>query len=123
MFVKIDGVKCSLGKEVNTNEEKSLFQIFCITPIITMRDENKLQQIYEVFDDNYFKQIISDTENEEKVVDTHRIKMMSFGVKKPGLQFKGKYHVNLTDDDVSRGLSYLYKKGLKRLGNLIKKSL
>ena len=76
-----------------------------------MRDENKLQQIYEVFDDNYFKQIISDTENEEKVVDTHRIKMMSFGVKKPGLQFKGKYHVNLTDDDVSRGLSYLYKKG------------
>ena len=34
----------------------------------------------------------------------------SIGVKKPGVQFKGKFHVNLCEDDISSTLNYLFKK-------------
>ena len=108
MFTSLEGVKCKLREERN---EIEYFQIMAITPIITMSDK-KIKKIYEVFDSNYMKHLIGeDIENDEKIVDTHRIKSMSFGVKKPGMQFRGNFHVNLTDDDVSRSLEYLYRKG------------
>ena len=67
-----------------------------ITPIITMSDK-KIKKIYEVFDSNYKNNLAGeDLKNGEWIVDTHRIKSISFGVKKPEMQFRGNFHVNLT---------------------------
>ena len=121
MFVTMEGVKCSLGRKISGNEEKSKFQIFHMTPVITMSNERKVHQILEVYDAEYLKQVDVDSHDGEKVIDTHRIKALGFGVKKPGTQFKGKFHVILTDDDVSRSLSYLYKKGSEEVKEFNKK--
>ena len=109
---QVEGVKSKHSQESPNIGNKSQFQIFCVTPIFKMYDENNVLQVFKVFDEEYLEKVVLDTENdEENVIDTHRIKSMSFGVKKPGMQFKGNYHINLTDDDVSRSLNYLYKKG------------
>ena len=86
-----------------------------------MLNERKVHQILEVYDAEYLKQVDVDSHDGEKVIDTHRIKALGFGVKKPGTQFKGKFHVILTDDDVSRSLSYLYKKGSEEVKEFNKK--
>ena len=49
------------------------------------------------------------TTNETSIVDVHRV-YMSFGCKNPKKNFTGKYHVLITDDDISRALFYLFSK-------------
>ena len=62
-------------------------------------------------------------EKTENIVDTHRFVNLEFGVKKPGIQFKGKCHILLTDDDFSRSLEYLYKKASKEVKKFNKPEL
>ena len=81
-----------------------------VTSILTVTNEKNEKQVLKVFDDKYKENIIH-TENLDEVVDVHRISALDYGSKVTGIQFKGKYHVNLTNEDVARSLSYLYKKG------------
>ena len=99
-----------------------------MTPILTVFEDNK-KLIFDVFDQEYIEEITNNEDMVEKVIDVHRVEAknidgelaaVSFGCKKPGLQFKGKYHIMLTDDDVSRSLAYLYKKGTKEVKNFYK---
>ena len=36
---------------------------------------------------------------------------LSFGAEKPGMNFKGEHHVNLSSEDISYALEFLFKKG------------
>ena len=47
----------------------------------------------------------------ENVIDVHRIAAVEYGTKVTGRQFKGRYHILLTDVEVSLALEYLFKKG------------
>ena len=111
MFLSIECVKCKLGNDQAKSQTVTMCDIPAITAVITVIDEKYTKQVFDVFDEDYMEQIFDSKEVDEKVVDTHRIAAMGFGSKKIGIQFKGKFHVNLTDDDVSRSLEYLYKKG------------
>merc|ERR1719186_751250 len=113
MFLTFDCVKGKIGRSDSEPEASTKFQIFSMTPIFTMFDDKDTKHVFNVFDDEYIDQISGGNEllDAEKVIDTHRIKALGFGVKKPGIQFKGKNHVLITDDDISRSLEYLYKKG------------
>ena len=111
MFVNFEGVAAKLGQNDSQIRIDDKFQKFAITPIFTLCDDKFTRQVFEVFDDNYMKQIVDDKAVLEKVIDIHRIVGLSYGTKTIGMQFKGKYHVKITDDDVSRSLAYLYKKG------------
>ena len=125
MFLTFDCVKGKIGRSDSEPEASTKFQIFSMTPIFTMFDDKDTKHVFNVFDDEYIDQISGENEllDAEKVIDTHRIKALGFGVKKPGIQFKGKYHVMITDDDVSRSLEYLYKKGTQEVLNFNKPEL
>ena len=119
MFLTFNCVKGKVGRsnyelEVETSTE---FQMCSVTPIFTIFDDKDTKHVFNVFDDEYIDHIGVGTVigGNEKVVDTHRIKALGFGVKKPGIQFKGKNHVLITDDDISRSLEYLYKKGTEEV--------
>ena len=50
----------------------------------------------------------------KSVIDDYSIfSNLNVGVKKPGIQFKGKHFVDLKDDDISWSLEYLFRKGSK----------
>ena len=84
------------------------FQKHIMTPVLVVEFRQEIK-VYDVYDEDYFKKVFDDTY--EKVIDSHRIAAVSFGCENPGIQFKGKYHIMLTDDDISRSLHYLFKKG------------
>ena len=48
-------------------------------------------------------------------IDVLRVVNMSFGCKDPGMKFRGDCHVLVTDDDVSKSLEYLFKKGAEEV--------
>ena len=53
---------------------------------------------------------------EEPVIEDYSFfSNFSIGVKKPGLQFKGKHYVHLTKDDISWSLEYLFRKGTQEV--------
>ena len=114
-------LKNKLGRGKSQDGVK--FQMFILKPVFTvvtsvisMRDENEQVKVFNVFDANYMEKVFdAPSDVDEKPVDTHRVAAMSFGSKRPGLQFKGKYHIVLTDDDLSRSLRYLYEKGTEEV--------
>ena len=131
-------VKFQMLVNVKTeNGSTSASTINSITPIITSYgDEKYLQNNFmsgknspqaeihcQVFDENYLLSVSSNVPCEEKVVDAHRIAALEFGTKVTGRQFKGKYHILLTDLDVSLALEYLFKKGSEEVRKFNKPDL
>ena len=120
MFLTLSGIKSSIGECEETGSVSDL-RMCAITSIITVKNIDDQKQIYEVFDDRYLDENLDREVFEgETVVDVHRVfaeannddvgaAAISQGVKRPGLQFTGKAHVILTDDDISRSLEYFFK--------------
>ena len=107
MFINVNGVK----QDQDNDATKSFFNVPVVTSIVTFMDKNQTKKVIEVYNEAYVKGTFDyDILNDEKVVDTHRIAAIEFGSKIIGRQFRGNYHVNITDDDVSRSLKYLFKK-------------
>ena len=114
--------KC-LKKRFESSKKKAKFQMFISTPGIKFQMHimtpvfcvmiSQEIKVYDLFGKNYMENVFDDPK--ERAIDSHRIAAVSFGCKKPGLQFKGKYHIVLTDDDLSRSLEYLYKKGTEEV--------
>ena len=107
-------LKGKLGGHNSEIKIDSKFQMCAMTPVISVTDNKSMKQVFAVFDKEYLKKaagIDFVMEDNENVIDTHRIVNLKFGIKKPGVQFKGKYHIILTDNDYSRSLKYLYKEG------------
>jgi hypothetical protein len=76
-----------------------------LTAIISIDDHHDKLQVYDVFDAKYLMEFADDeVQNDEIIVDTHRVSLMTVGMKNPGIKFKGKYHVMVSDDDISRSL-------------------
>ena len=80
------------------------------------------------FSGNFKFQIFAVSENVEQNVnclvltlekpvikDYYYFSNYSIGVKKPGIQFKGKFYVDLQDDDISWSLEYLFRKGSQEI--------
>ena len=110
MFSTFCCVKSNL-KEPSNDIEESEVRMSSITAIIRLLNENEKNQVFEVFDTNYIKKFIKDkSDTKETVVDIHRIALIDTGVKDPGIKFKGKCHVLLNEDDVSKALEYLFRK-------------
>ena len=106
MFINVNGVK-----QDQDNDATKSFNVPVVTSIVTFMDKNQTKKVIEVYNEAYVKGTFDyDILNDEKVVDTHRIAAIEFGSKIIGRQFRGNYHINLTDDDVSRSLKYLFKK-------------
>ena len=63
-----------------------------------------------MFYDKYKENVVHG-ESLDEVVDVHIILALNHGSKISGVQLRERYHVNLTNEDVTRSLSYLYKKG------------
>ena len=76
-----------------------------------------------MFNENYVLNVSKDMPCLEKVVDIHRIAAVEFGTKVTGRQFKGKYHILLTDLDVSLALEYLFRKGSEEVKKFNKPEL
>ena len=49
------------------------------------------------------------------IKDYYYFSNYSIGVKKPGIQLKGKFYVDLQDDDISWSLEYLFRKGSQEI--------
>ena len=88
------------------------FQKHIMNPVLVVEFRQEIR-VYDLYDEDYFKNVFDDPY--EKVIDSHIIAAVSFGCENPGIQFKGKYHIILTDDDISRSLHYLYKKVSKEV--------
>ena len=94
-------------------------------PVVTVIDKMFTKQVFEVYSAEYMQNVAgTNMEEDENIVDTyrfvtfvdtHRFVNLEFRMKKPGIQFKGKFHILLTDDDFSRSLEYLYKKASKEV--------
>ena len=110
-FVK--SFKCLEGKlcrKSSENRPDSKFKMFPTFPVISVIDKS-MKEVFEVYSTDYLRTVAGNNMDEtENVVDIHRFVNLEFGIKKPGIQFKGKFHIILTDDDYSRCLEYLYKK-------------
>ena len=70
------------------------------------KSENKFQMLQVNVEKSISEQL--DVMNNWSLVT--QVAGLSFGVKKPGLQFKGKHHVNLTSEDISDALNALFKR-------------
>ena len=98
MFINVNGVK-----QDQDNDATKSFNVPVVTSIVTFMDKNQTKKVIEVYNEAYVKGTFDyDILNDEKVVDTHRIAAIEFGSKIIGRQFRGNYHVNITDDDVSK---------------------
>ena len=126
--------KCVKGKLKSRKDD--CFKMFVvqevysvITPIVTYKEGSDLKH-FNLFGADYTEQIKSfrgnpavvDINNEKEnlaffdskeniPVDVLRIANLSFGCENPGIKFKGKYHILLTNEDVSMALGYLFRKG------------
>ena len=99
-----------------------IFDYSMITPVMSYNDGNEMKTM-ALFNSGYYE-AVSDLsvykEMEEPVdmhrtsnlrpADMHKTSNLSFGCKNPGIKFKGKYHIVLTKDDVSRVFGYLFRK-------------
>ena len=88
---------------------KFLRSFKCVRDKLQKIGENKFQMLTT-------KVTLDIEEDIDRLVDNDRrykkeFVGLSFGVKKPGTQFKGKYHVQLSKEDVSWALQYLFTKG------------
>ena len=109
MFKTITCVK-SVVREMSDSKEIGV-KMCSLTAIISYVDPDDELQVYDVFDDKYLKEITDDqVMTEETIVDVHRLTLMNVGMKNPGMKFKGKYHVLLSDQDLGRSLEYLFRK-------------
>ena len=121
-FVK--SFKCLEGK-LSKKRPDTKFRMFPVMPVVMVIDTMFTKQVLEVYSAEYMKNVAgNNVEDDENIVDTHRFVNLfdthrsvnlEFGIKKPGIQFKGKFHVLLTDDDFSRSFEYLYKKASKEV--------
>ena len=115
-------VKFQMLVNVKTeNGSTSASKLNSITPIIMSYGDEKCAS--QVFNENYLLSVSSNVPCEEKVVDAHRIAALEFGTKVTGRQFKGRYHILLTDLDVSLALEYLFKKGSEEVRKFNKPDL
>ena len=99
---------------------KDTDQVCVFTPIVRVKDESMMMQVLKVYDDKYFDDFEDAIVNED-VIDVHRVSTDDFklrkdgvvavsqGVENPGRQFRGKAHVILTENDISRSLEYFFK--------------
>ena len=106
-------VKFQMFANVKVNKI-STAKINSITPIITSYDDEKSTT---VFTENYLMNVTNDVPCMEKVVDIHRISAVEFGTKVTGRLFRGRFHILLTDMDVSLALEYLFRKGSEEVNN------
>ena len=108
MFLNINCIKSKLNSYEEEEVAVTECRINAITAVIRLSEGVEHQKVFNVFDEDYVE-IVKKDSNEE-VVDVHRLAAFGVGVKKPGLQFKGKFHVILTDGDMSLALEYLFRK-------------
>ena len=86
-------LKCSRGKYLDSQEHPK-FHMFTVTE----SEEQKVNCLVLMLE----KPVIR---------DYSFFSNFSIGVKKPGIQFKGKFHVDVENSDISWTLDYLFRKG------------
>ena len=124
MFISI---KMSDSSEIDNKMSQPKIKMNSVTPIVTTFDK-KGKQVTKVFDENYVHNaVLTCSDSQEEVIDIHRvcalkidIFALKFGAKVAGRQYKGRYHIPITDLDVSLALEYLFKKGTEEVKHFYK---